>query len=345
MHLLPQITRRYISIFCLSLIMTLAIATPCFADDNSSATATPTVQLKPPVLQIPIPNLPSFSNVATASGGTVSIPWIAQYIIAIYQYLIIIGSVIAVVVMMIGGIMYLTAGGLPDNVKRANGLMMAAISGLVVLLCSYFMLKIINPSLTQLPAIEISSVPEVVLEDDAPPDAPPSQPATPLPGFSCSASNIVASAQQMASLQTCLGGNHCAWTVSRILSMAGCNQQWLDNYVPRLFSKLDESGQWDSVTRDQAQAGDVARFGRGHTEIYMGNGYCIGATHLGGAAVAIRNNAGPNCTTGTRNTDCIACEKIPGEGPSTSRWGGGNQSVVYHPCSQSGRMTAWYHKK
>ena len=72
---------------------------------------------------------------------------IAKYIQAIYNYAIGIVGILAAVVLMFGGVVWITAGGSQERVKEAKAWIGASISGLVLLLCSYMILNTINPDL------------------------------------------------------------------------------------------------------------------------------------------------------------------------------------------------------
>ncbi|MBI5076805.1 TMEM14 family protein [Candidatus Falkowbacteria bacterium] len=122
--------------------------------------------LQPPKINVPFDTLQPFSTAMVTPGEAVSIPWMAQYIIAVYRYAIIIGSILAVIVIMIGGILYLTAGGIPNNVKKAGSLIFGAIIGLVLLLSSHLILNTINPNLTQLSTLSIGTIKGVEFPDE-----------------------------------------------------------------------------------------------------------------------------------------------------------------------------------
>jgi len=86
------------------------------------------------------------------------VPWIGEYIGGIYNYAIGIVGILAAVVLMFGGVIWLTAGGSPERVKEAKAWIGASISGLVLMLCSYMILYQINPDLIKLNPLKIKSV-------------------------------------------------------------------------------------------------------------------------------------------------------------------------------------------
>ncbi|MBT4722797.1 hypothetical protein HOB30_03485 [Candidatus Falkowbacteria bacterium] len=123
-------------------------------------------------LNVPINGLEGFDPIQEGDcvGGTLQksdnkvscyyVPWLAQYIDALYRYSVILGSVIAVTIMIVAGGMYMMSGlnaALRDKAKKMMG---GAILGLVLLLGSYAVLTIVNPDLTKLEAISIEKVKE-----------------------------------------------------------------------------------------------------------------------------------------------------------------------------------------
>ncbi|HUT22233.1 MAG TPA: N-acetylmuramoyl-L-alanine amidase [Candidatus Bipolaricaulota bacterium] len=112
-----------------------------------------------PKLTVPIPDL-HFSDVvlATAGGGAASLPWISEYVIAVYKYAMGIGSILAVIMIMIAGILYLTSAGNPQRIGQAKGYIIGSITGLTILFSSYLLLNLINPALTRLGPIGIGVV-------------------------------------------------------------------------------------------------------------------------------------------------------------------------------------------
>ena len=78
---------------------------------------------------------------------------IGQYIRAIYNYAIGIVGILAVVVMMVGGIIWITAGGNAERVGQAKAWIAAAITGLILTLCSFVILKTVNSNLVEFKSI------------------------------------------------------------------------------------------------------------------------------------------------------------------------------------------------
>lgn len=89
------------------------------------------------------------------NGGSMCVPWIGEYISGIYQYAIGIVGVVAALVMMFAGVLWITAGGNASKIDDAKAWMGAALAGLVLALGSYTILYQVNPELVQIQPIKI----------------------------------------------------------------------------------------------------------------------------------------------------------------------------------------------
>lgn len=124
------------------------------------------IALAPSVFAADITFTPQIS-IPGVSAGKISPTSIGSYIIAIYKYAIGIVGILATVVMMIGGIIWLTAGGNSTRIEDAKSWISASLTGLIIALCSFLILSTVNPALTtfkpinpdivgQLPANQLS---------------------------------------------------------------------------------------------------------------------------------------------------------------------------------------------
>src|SRR3989344_8157061 len=89
-----------------------------------------------------------------------SIPWIGQYVSALYQYSVGIAAILAMVMIMVGGFLWLTSAGSPDRVGKAKEFITSAIMGLALALFSFVILYTINPRLVNLGGVELVSTTE-----------------------------------------------------------------------------------------------------------------------------------------------------------------------------------------
>lgn len=92
------------------------------------------------------------------------VPWIALYIGAIYETAMVIGGILATVMIMIGGFIWLTSAGSTSRVSQGKEFIGGAFVGLALLLGSYVLLNTVSPSLVTLQPIK------VVVPEPPPPD-------------------------------------------------------------------------------------------------------------------------------------------------------------------------------
>ncbi len=70
-----------------------------------------------------------------------------RYIKAIYKYGIGISSFLALIMIVAGGLIWLTSAGSPDKIGKAKSIITSSIIGLVLLLGTYTMAQLVNPAL------------------------------------------------------------------------------------------------------------------------------------------------------------------------------------------------------
>ena len=105
-----------------------------------------------PVLQIPIPGV-TFSQIqlqGQKGSRYIDIPFLAEYLQGMYKYAVGLLAMIAVVIFMAAGFMYIAARGDSGKIGQAKKLMGNAIFGLILGLGSYIILNSISPSFTSL---------------------------------------------------------------------------------------------------------------------------------------------------------------------------------------------------
>lgn len=124
-----------------------------------------------------------------------TIPWIAQYIQGLYKYGVAIAGVVAAVMMMVGGFLYLTAAD-SGRVSRGKQIIVDAMLGLLLVIFAYGILTVINPGLTTLSPLKVEYIERQTWDtlatttiDTGNPDAPvpadqASRTSSPVPGAS-----------------------------------------------------------------------------------------------------------------------------------------------------------------
>jgi len=85
---------------------------------------------------------------------------IADYINIIYKYAIGVVGIVAAVVLMIGGVVWLTAGGNAGQVSEAKAWIGSSLTGMILVLTSYMILYQINPDLVNIKATKITPIGE-----------------------------------------------------------------------------------------------------------------------------------------------------------------------------------------
>jgi len=110
---------------------------------------------------------PPTVNLQIKIGGANTAAGLTDYIPKIYAYLVSIVSIIAVVMIMVGGLRYLTAGGNPSAISSAKETITGAIIGLFLTFGSYIILQTINPALVQLKMPDIKMVRSSPLIEDS----------------------------------------------------------------------------------------------------------------------------------------------------------------------------------
>lgn len=111
-----------------------------------------------PELGIPIPN--GNLTAPTRENGIVRIAFLAEYINAVYRYLSTIGLVIAIVMVVYGGFLYLGASAGVGEIARGKKIITDSIIGMLIILSAYGILSLVNPQTVNLKVLELAFVNE-----------------------------------------------------------------------------------------------------------------------------------------------------------------------------------------
>src|SRR3989339_642107 len=131
---LPKILKiTFISVFILQMICLIFILS--IPLEGQALTFEP---------QVPLPGV----GKTEINSGSTSL--ISQYIRAIYIYAIGIVGIVATVVMMFGGILWIVAGGNASKIGEAKAWIVSSITGLLLALSSYMILYTVNPELVNI---------------------------------------------------------------------------------------------------------------------------------------------------------------------------------------------------
>ena len=136
----------------------------CCEGTTSPAAITTPPKFKIPQLQVPSLGAKELSEVTCIvdDEGNYScpVPWIGQYITAIYNYGVGIAGILAAIVLMAGGVLWLISGGDSSKITQAKELIGGSITGLIILMTSYVILIEINPALVGFKPISLSYLKE-----------------------------------------------------------------------------------------------------------------------------------------------------------------------------------------
>lgn len=145
-----------------------------------------------PTLEIPVPGV-EFSDIIR-DGGSVTVPWLAQYISGVYLFLLSIAGFLAAAMIVVGGFEYVTSGGDAGKAGAGKKRIVGALTGLALALGSYTILYTINPALVRFEGLRVGRVNPQLLNahdglsnENLPPEAIPSgtapaAPVTPVTG-------------------------------------------------------------------------------------------------------------------------------------------------------------------
>lgn len=148
--------KNKLTLFLLSLIF-LSVATANVASGSEkNFTFTPQVG-------IPDSNFQTDKQIPIGEekNGTTSSTLLADYITSFYTYALNILGVLAVLVLMAGGVQWIISGGNTKKIESAKKMIGGSLFGGFLLLGSYLLLNTINPELTKLPAIEMTTIKRV----------------------------------------------------------------------------------------------------------------------------------------------------------------------------------------
>jgi len=137
-------------------------AAPAESEIPTGGTETAEVPFQPiePRLSVPDFNV-KFSDIGVSEEGgqrTINVPWLAEYIAAVYRYLVGVIVLLAIIMIMYGGFRWITAAGDAGKIGEAKKTIVGAVIGLVIGLGSYTILNLINPNLVSFKSLTLLTV-------------------------------------------------------------------------------------------------------------------------------------------------------------------------------------------
>jgi len=116
-----------------------------------------------PKLQVKIPGFEGFTKNIEQGEDQYTIPWLGEYISAIYQCSLRAITLLAIVMMMIAGFQWMMAAGNIPKIQQAKSRITGALIGLILLLGVNLILSVVNPQLVFLRPITIGRIKGITL--------------------------------------------------------------------------------------------------------------------------------------------------------------------------------------
>ncbi len=119
------------------------------------------LMLQKPVVRIKIPGLSFTENkeVKDDTGSYIVIPFLGEYLAALYKYGVVVSAIFAVVMLINNGLKWSISGGSPEKIKDAQTRIFQSITGLLLAIGSYVLLFYINPELVQFKNLRVLVTP------------------------------------------------------------------------------------------------------------------------------------------------------------------------------------------
>ena len=114
-----------------------------------------------PTFQVPIDTVKLTEAVCTSTAdGTYlcQVPWIGEYITGIYNYGLSVAGILAAIMLMAGGLLWLISGGDAGKITQAKELIVGSVTGLIILAASFIILVQINPNLVKFKPLSIQNI-------------------------------------------------------------------------------------------------------------------------------------------------------------------------------------------
>ncbi|MDP2631158.1 MAG: hypothetical protein Q8P30_00115 [Candidatus Uhrbacteria bacterium] len=110
-------------------------------------------------------NQPGNISLSVAIGNMTEVGDIGSYVNAVYIFLIPAAALIAIIMVMIGGLQYMLARGNPGAIGKAKERMSHAVVGLLLLLVAYTIAAVVDPNLVSFDSLSPPKVRQVVFLD------------------------------------------------------------------------------------------------------------------------------------------------------------------------------------
>ena len=285
-----------------------------------------------PKLEVEIPFL-TF-EAPKKNSAYLQVDFLAQYLDALYTYLLGIAVTIAIVMLMIGGFQYVVGAVKSDEVGKGKKRIKSALTGLFLLFGITLILTIVNPNLVSFDPLLFEYPPTHELQDvleDYDNDAKAASKdivtnlIKPVPSEfeKCSSEAALDAAEKLQDLKICVGPCHCAFSASRLLRHLDCTKI-TNGSAYRLAAELNREADWVAEDITPTNMGNLAvglLVKNGHVGVSLGNNQYFDS---GGKKMSFVSATCPRDFRESLGKPelCAECSKlIPEEAPSTGRFG------------------------
>lgn len=145
----------------------LALLALSFIVGSQTLAAEPRFIIPDYTFQVKIPGASDKLSTVTCT-DTCEIPWISEYFFSVYTYLLGIAAIIAVVILMAAGLLWIVSGGDATKVGKAKTMITGSITGLLLLVSITTLLTYINPDLIKLGSVSINNIDRLEPGNEAP---------------------------------------------------------------------------------------------------------------------------------------------------------------------------------
>ncbi|MEI6529556.1 MAG: hypothetical protein WCN88_04130 [Candidatus Falkowbacteria bacterium] len=141
----------------------------CCCTEVLVASADSAPLLKAPDFLVSIPGMKALSTVNCEPGSNggyfCEIPWLGEYVVGLYSYALSIAGILAAIMLMAGGLIWLISAGDASKITQAKEIIIGSITGLIILAASFIILLQINPDLIKMKSIAVNGIKKLVLYD------------------------------------------------------------------------------------------------------------------------------------------------------------------------------------
>lgn len=255
---------------------------------------TPTIV---PELSVQIPGFKGFT-IDVKKGDVFEMPWIGEYVVALYRWAVTVISILAVVMIVIAGAKWMLAAGNASKIGDAKDGIKQAMIGLLLVLGTNIILGFINPELVIFRPFKVIKIERIDIEEDgflAVEDGYPWCPQViEKTGNDCLPADIVKAGRSIVGMVS--GPCHCACFVANALRAAGCDIGLVAG-AGAVNNWARDNG-W--IENNEPMAGDILVM-KGESGNIAHVGICTGSGVV---------ESSPSCSRGSCGAKATSCSNV-----------------------------------